>query len=496
MVSSKNSSKHAMKLLAEDAVNRAINYFEERETKPENGKISISEAVLLGESKRRSSFSLSSGFEIIYENGSYREKWNTADLYEKIGVVLGAERSETYPEYYKKKGPESESRPSKYGYRRILKSENWENLKKYYKSETFDGLSDHIKFTDNIPNYGYSYILNSNNIYSLSSELFSKMRENDLVGSPEGSITRSMKDLEETIVAELGKLKGSLDNRLSQQYQKILEGGIWFRVIEPVVSFTGRETELHNLHSALIHNVEKKVLVSGLGGIGKTELARKYAHNNKDYYNNNIIWIDAETHESCKKAFYELASQLGIAQSTTENERRIRDVVNEVYRLFSQTKSLFIFDGAEHYNTVDGKPGIGEFLSPILAPGENKPHFLITSNNNRDWPANIHNIELGELTRKEAMEFISSALDLDNSPIQGVELLANKLGYFPLALQQATAYINSKDKALKYAGSRFTINNYLNEYEREVVNLLSFVTPNNDRYTRTVLTTLYLEKSI
>ncbi len=35
-------------------------------------------------------------------------------------------------------------------------------------------------------------------------------------------------------------------------------------------------------------------IISGLGGIGKSELARKYAFEYGDIYNNNVIWIDAD----------------------------------------------------------------------------------------------------------------------------------------------------------------------------------------------------------
>ena len=47
--------------------------------------------------------------------------------------------------------------------------------------------------------------------------------------------------------------------------------------------------------------------VSGLGGIGKSELAKAYA---RKYYSNeyyhNAIWIDGEKEESIMKSFHEL----------------------------------------------------------------------------------------------------------------------------------------------------------------------------------------------
>jgi len=71
--------------------------------------------------------------------------------------------------------------------------------------------------------------------------------------------------------------------------------------------------------------------------------------------------------------------------------------------------------------------------------------------------------------------------------------LAEKLQYFPLALQQAVAYIKTEDEILKNANleKQFKINDYLEEYEKKAEELLdfSFTENSNDSYTRTTLTT-------
>ncbi|MDM8334925.1 hypothetical protein [Wolbachia pipientis] len=47
--------------------------------------------------------------------------------------------------------------------------------------------------------------------------------------------------------------------------------------------------------------------ISGLGGIGKSELARKYAYKyGKDYYG-NVIWINAKNFEYITNSFFGLA---------------------------------------------------------------------------------------------------------------------------------------------------------------------------------------------
>jgi MinD superfamily P-loop ATPase len=44
--------------------------------------------------------------------------------------------------------------------------------------------------------------------------------------------------------------------------------------------------------------------VSGAGGIGKSELARKYAYIHREDFDKNITWMNAETQESPGIIYY------------------------------------------------------------------------------------------------------------------------------------------------------------------------------------------------
>ena len=60
----------------------------------------------------------------------------------------------------------------------------------------------------------------------------------------------------------------------------------------------------------------KTIVLVGPGGIGKTILSRQYAQSQKA----NVIWeINAETHESLKSSFEDLATALAI----TEKDQKI-----------------------------------------------------------------------------------------------------------------------------------------------------------------------------
>ncbi len=269
------------------------------------------------------------------------------------------------------------------------------------------------------------------------------------------------------------------------QRAKVKKVPIWFEVRDPVKSFTGRDDELKHLHDALQSKGGQAVVsqitsISGLGGIGKSELARKYAYDYKKYYGDNVVWINAETQESIRKSFQGLATQklripITEKKDEKEQERDIKSIVGDVYKYFQNVESLFIFDNAEQYESIY------EFLPSYfyLHPNDNKPHVLITSRN-RDWEVEEEEekkvIQLDILTPENAAQFIRKALEDKKDDLQETEIkqLAKQLQYFPLALRQAISYIKEKKEDFELRGDKFEISDYLNEYENEAEKLLHF----------------------
>ena len=188
---------------------------------------------------------------------------------------------------------------------------------------------------------------------------------------------------------------------------------IWFDVREHVESFTGRTKELEELHKLVQRKGQSTVIsqttsISGLGGIGKSELARKYVHEHSQEYDSNVIWINAESYATLVDSFHRLAQdELRISTKNVDGkEKDIKSIVKDVYKYFIKRKSLFIFDNAEKYKTQQKEDeGVDKFLpSSCLPPNANKPYFIITSRN-RKW-GNIKVLQLNTFTEKEAIEFI------------------------------------------------------------------------------------------
>ncbi|WP_281508815.1 tetratricopeptide repeat protein [Wolbachia endosymbiont (group B) of Pandemis cinnamomeana] len=119
-------------------------------------------------------------------------------------------------------------------------------------------------------------------------------------------------------------------------------------------------------------------------------------------------------------------------------------------------------------------------------PGGNGPYILITSRN-LEWDKGIEIINLNELKPEEAIEFVKKGLSIeDESQNEKIEALVEKLKHFPLAIQQAIAYIEDQ----RVTGE-FDIDDYLNEYEKKTKDLLNyeaFKGIDND-YAKTTFTT-------
>ena len=199
--------------------------------------------------------------------------------------------------------------------------------------------------------------------------------------------------------------------------------------------FIGRENVLETIESSFTRNNDV-FAISGLGGIGKTQIAIEYAYRYSGQYNS--IWlINAETPDTLFSDLLKFAEvKCGLDAVTATS-----DIVIEVVRRWTghNSKWLFIFDNAEEYATLK------KYL-PQNSAGQGK--VIITSRNEFWDKTGSKALEVEIFSEAEAIQFLQNRTRIKNDD-ETAKTLNNVLGALPLALEHAAAYISENEITYK-----------------------------------------------
>ena len=185
--------------------------------------------------------------------------------------------------------------------------------------------------------------------------------------------------------------------------------------------FTGRKDVLGKIVANFKDN--NRFAITGPGGFGKTQIALKYAHDNRNMYKH--IWlVNAHDELSLEKSYREFGDLIGVSKDL--KSERLINYVN--HWLASNRKCLFIYDNAE---------GLGKAkLHKFLPQGHIKGHIIICTREIR-FDKDIAEFEIDVFTPDEATAFLTShSVAYDNALA-----LSERLGYLPLALNLVVLYL-------------------------------------------------------
>jgi NB-ARC domain len=221
--------------------------------------------------------------------------------------------------------------------------------------------------------------------------------------------------------------------------------------LRTVSSFTAREQLSSSIGEKLRNmpiidtGVPRILVLFGLGGIGKTQLALHFVEEHQSDFT-TILWIDGNSQETIRASFERCASDLGLSVDRAYGEGvylREMPAVRSVLSWFQRTNELnsewlVVIDNADNttnWNIEDIIPQGGNGNVIITSRGPQTPKLL---------KRRCESIEVKEMNRAEASNLLLEDLELESLPSdvrKAVDDILDVLDGFPLAIDLARSYL-------------------------------------------------------
>lgn len=207
--------------------------------------------------------------------------------------------------------------------------------------------------------------------------------------------------------------------------------------------FVGRDSLISQVHVALTGGdaTRRMAVLTGMGGIGKTQVALEYVLRHRDDYT-HVLWSSAASEDSLLDSLKSLAHTL---LPNTRHMEEASEVLAALTRWMDDAANknwLLVVDGADFQKSWT--PGRLKMLLPATKQGR----LLITSQY-QDFSSAFREaiiLPVEPLHTETAVDFVLKFAQRDTTSSaerMAAEELARSLGGLPIALEQAAAYVRS-----------------------------------------------------
>jgi tetratricopeptide (TPR) repeat protein len=273
-----------------------------------------------------------------------------------------------------------------------------------------------------------------------------------------------------------------VDTHHPPRYPKGLPS-VWTVPLSPNRHFGGREFELAALQTAFVDLEQSATtppwVLTGLGGVGKTQLAVEYAYSTLGRYR-AVLWVAAESRGlelggtfapgvafSAEAALVarvsELLDRLVPSDQVAQLPREQTERIAKVRRWLADNQDwLLVLDNLD-------TPEVRRVALRLL-PELRRGHVLFTSRISSGWPVKCHPYPLPLLSNEAAQTLLMERVESPGEPDerQAAAAIAEALGNLPLALEQAAATV---------ARRRWSLNRYLERLRTESPRLMAEPAP-------------------
>ena len=204
-----------------------------------------------------------------------------------------------------------------------------------------------------------------------------------------------------------------------------------------VAAFYIERGERARLCDLVIEGQQPRIVLTGMRGCGKSQLASDLAQWCEKQKWSLVAWINAVSREAVKNDLVELARLLPIDRSDEPNRDQI---VNRCIDYFNSSNSgdrIIVFD-----NVKD----IDDLIK--LVPRGDGLRVVVTTTNDCGWKnQSWESIKVGVFSREDSIKCLLRITD--SKDLEAADAVAQKLGDLPLAIAQAGATACAEDWTLK-----------------------------------------------
>ncbi|MEJ2852111.1 MULTISPECIES: tetratricopeptide repeat protein [unclassified Saccharothrix] len=216
--------------------------------------------------------------------------------------------------------------------------------------------------------------------------------------------------------------------------------------------FVGRSGELGRLEAAVTGSGGRAVVVAvhGLGGVGKSTFAARFAELHAGRFS-PVWWVTADSAAAIDAGLAELAAAVAPETAVLPSEQRVELGVRW---LATHEDWLLVLDNVTSPKDVAGL--LGRVRTGTV---------LLTSRQRSGWRG-VEMVPLDVLAYDEAVELLTRIVrsEWPEADLDGAEALCAELGWLPLAVEQAGAYLAQTritptaylDRLARYPARMFT----------------------------------------
>ena len=204
-----------------------------------------------------------------------------------------------------------------------------------------------------------------------------------------------------------------------------------FGVQRPTKTFFSREDELNLIHKHVCETSDsgKSITVlTGMTGVGKTQLARKYAADYEEHFE-SVVWVDAAS-DKIQVSMTNLSHKLGLSDSQGD-PFDIEVVSRKIHSYFERKKTLYIFDNVDDESVKTFEKYVSN----------KKNAFTLVTSQWKLWSMDVNQVQINSFSHQKAFLFIKKYIKTKDD--EKLKEITEVLQHHPLAINQAILYIKN-----------------------------------------------------